>query len=55
MNLSGPNNLKGGSSKKIGERTPPELMATNLSNASNDKKMISYWKKSKEMKLPSNV
>ena len=55
MNFSGPKTLKGGSSKKIGEQTPPELMARNLSSASNDKKMISYWKKSKEVKLLSKV
>lgn len=55
MNIPGPKTLKGGPSKNIGERTPPELMATNLSSSSNDKKMISYWKKSKEVKLPSNV
>lgn len=42
MNLSGPKTLKGGSSKNIGERTPPELIATNISSASNDNKMISY-------------
>ena len=42
VNLSGPKTLKGGSSKNIGERTPPEFMAANLSSASNDKKMISY-------------
>ena len=42
VNLSGPNTLKGGSSKNIGERTRPEMMATNLSSVSNDKKMISY-------------
>ena len=52
VNLFGPKTLKGGSSKNIGERTPPELIATNLSSPSNDKKMISYWKKSKEVKLP---
>ena len=42
VNMSGPKTLKGTSSKNIGEQTPPELMATNLSSASNDKKMISY-------------
>ena len=41
VNMSGLKTLKGASSKNIGERTPPELMATNLSSASNDKKMIS--------------
>ena len=55
LNLSGEKTLKGGSSKNIGERTPPELMATNLSSASNDKKMFSHWKKSKEVKLPSRI
>ena len=30
-------------------------MATNLSSASNDKKMISYWKNPKEVKLPSRI
>ena len=40
VNLSRPKTLKGASSKNISERTPPELMATNLSIASNDKKMI---------------
>lgn len=54
-NLSGPETLKGGSSKNIGEQTPPELMATNISSASNDTKMISYWKNSKQMKLPSRI
>ena len=48
-NLFGPKTLKGASSKNIGEQTPPELMATNISSASNDKKMILYWKNSKEM------
>ena len=42
VNLFGPKTLKDASSKNIGGRTPPELMATNLSSASNDKKMISY-------------
>ena len=55
MNMSGPKTLKGASLKNIGERTPPELMATNLSSASNDKKMISYWKNSKEVKFPSRI
>ena len=40
VNMCGPKTLKGASSKYIGERTPPELIATNLSNASNDKKII---------------
>ena len=40
VNLSGPKTLKGVSSKNIGERTPPELMATNLSSALSDKKII---------------
>ena len=55
LNMSGPKTLKGASSKNIGERTPPELMATNLSSASNDKKMISDWKNSKEVKFPSRI
>jgi len=55
VNLYEPKTLKGGSLKIIGERTPPELMATNLSSVSNDKKIISHWKKSKEVKLPSNA
>ncbi len=55
VNMSIPKTLKGASSKNIGERTPPKLMATNLSSASNDKKMISYWKNSKEVKFPSRV
>jgi hypothetical protein len=55
VNLSGPKTLKGASSKNIGERTPPELMATNLSSASSDKKMISDWKNSKEVKFPSRI
>ena len=41
VNISGPETLKGASSKNIGKQTPPELMAINLSSASNDKKMIS--------------
>ena len=55
VNLSGPKTLKGASSKNIGERTPPELMATNLSCALSDKKIISHWKNSKEVKFPSRV
>ena len=55
VNLSGPKILKGVSSKNIGERTPPELMTTNLSSASSDKKMISDWKNSKEVKFPSRI
>ena len=41
VNLSGPKTLIGASSRNIGERTPHELMTTNLSSASSDKKMIS--------------
>jgi len=55
VNLSGPKSLKGVSSKNIGERTPPELMPTNISSASSDKKLISDWKSSKEVKFPSRV
>ena len=57
VNLSGPKTakIKGGFSKNIVERTKPRLITTNFSSASNDKKMISYWKKSKEVKLPTNV
>ena len=55
VNLSRPKTLKGGSSKNIGERNPPKLMATNISIASNDHKMISYLKYSKEMKLQSRI
>ena len=55
VNMSGPKTLKDASSKNIGERTPPELMATNLSSASNDKKMISDGKNSKEVKFPSRI
>ena len=45
----------GVSSKNIGERTAPELMPTNISSASSDKKLISDWKSSKEVKFPSRV
>lgn len=55
VNLSGPKTLKCGSSENIGEQTPLKLMATNLSSSSNYKKMISYWKNSKEVKLPSRI
>ena len=55
VNLSGPKTLKGASLKNIGERTPLELMATNLSSASSDKKMILDWKNSKEVKIPSRI
>ena len=53
VNLSGPKTLKGASSKNIGEQTPPELMAANLSSPLSDKKIISDWKNSKEAKFPS--
>ena len=52
VNLSGPKTLKGASSKNIGERTPLELIPT---NASSDKKLISDWKSSKEVKFPSRA
>jgi len=57
VNLSRPKNakIKGGSSKNIVERTKLELITTNISSASNDKKTILYWKKSKEVKLIENV
>ena len=55
VNLSGPKTLKGASSRNIYKRTPPELMATNVSSASSDKKMISDWKNSKEVKFPSRI
>ena len=55
VNLSGPRTLKGTSKRNIGERTPPELMTTYLSSASSDKKMISDWKNSKEVKFPSRI
>ena len=41
VNLSRPKTDKGGFSKSTVERTKPELIATNLSSASNDKKMVS--------------
>ena len=55
VNLSRPKTHKGASKRNIGERTPPELMTTNLSSASSDKKMISDWKNSKEVKFPSRM
>ena len=55
VNLCGPKIHKGASKRNIGERTPPELMTTNLSSASSDKKMISDWKNSKEVKFPSSM
>jgi len=55
VNLSRPNTVKGRSSKNTVERTKRELIATNISSASNDKKMILYWKKSKEVKLLANI
>ena len=55
VNLSGPKTLEGASSKNIGQRTPPEVMPSNLSSASNDKKMISDWNNSKEVKFPSRI
>ena len=55
VNLSGPKSLKGVSSKNIGERTPPELIPTSMSTALSDKKLISDWKSSKEVKFPSRA
>ncbi len=55
MNLSGARSLKGVSSKNVGERTPPELIPTNISTALSDKKLISDWKSSKEVIFSSRV
>ena len=69
VNLSGARSLKGVSSKNVGERTPPELIPTknvgertppeliptNMSTVLSDKKLISDWKSSKEVKFPSRV
>ena len=52
VNLSRPNTTKagGGSSKNTVERTQLEIIATNLASASKDRKLVSYWKKSQEVK-----
>ena len=55
VNLSGARSLKGVSSKNVGERIPPELIPTNMSTALSDKKLISDWKSSKEVKFPSRA
>jgi len=57
MNLSRPkiDKIKGTSSKIIVEQAKPMLITTNLSSASNDKKTIALWKKSKEVNLPENL
>ena len=69
VNLSGARSLKGVSSKSVGERTPPELIPTknvgertppeliptNMTTVLNDKKLISDWKSSKEVKFPSRA
>ena len=55
VNLSRPKTLKGASLKNIGEQTPPELMVTYISSALSDKKIISDWKNSKEVKFPSSL
>jgi len=47
--------IKGRLSKNTVEWTKHELIITNLSSASNGKKTISYWRKSKEVKLKKKV
>lgn len=57
VNIFGPKTAKtkGGSSKNTIEHTKPQLITTNLSSFTNDKKMVSYWEKSQEVKLMENV